>query len=141
MPAHGLSNFQGGSHKLCRNICSQSPIFSFEYYVDFWPEIYLILYSSLENLITHDSIFYVPVGDFRHQGIKILGGLQFLGYLRSLNLKFQKARTKIEVVLSLPCCLSQRKVLKYSRNCSLHNTLIPNFVKPLIYILLNIIIL
>ena len=26
------------------------------------------------------------------------------------------------------------KVLKYSRNCSLHNTLIPNLVKPLMYI-------
>ena len=30
------------------------------------------------------------------------------------------------------------KVLKYSRNCSLHNTLIPNLVKPLMYIYCNI---
>ena len=29
------------------------------------------------------------------------------------------------------------KVLNYSRNCSLHATLIPNLVKPLTYILLD----
>ena len=39
--------------------------------------------------------------------IKVLWSLQFLGYLRTLSLKFQKARTKIEVVLALPCWLSQ----------------------------------
>ena len=33
--------------------------------------------------------------------------IQFLEYLRTLSLKFQKARTKIEVVLALPCWLSQ----------------------------------
>ena len=33
--------------------------------------------------------------------------LQFLGYLRTLSLKFQKARTKIEVFLFLPCWLSR----------------------------------
>ena len=65
--------------------------------------------------------------------------LQFLGYLRTFSLKFQKATSKIEVVLALPCWLSQfwsfkLKVLKYSWNCSLHNTLIPNLVKPLIRI-------
>ena len=87
--------------------------------------------------------------------IKVLRRLQILEYLRTLCLKFQKARTKIEVVLSLPCWLAQLnwdsqlgrlrttsilvrafwnfkcKVLKYSRTCSLHNTLIPNLVKPL----------
>ena len=86
---------------------------------------------------------------FTKFGIKVLWRLQFLEYLRTLRLKFQKARTKIEVVLSLPCWLSQLnwdsqqgrlrttsilvrafwnfklKVLKYSRSCSLHNTLIP----------------
>jgi hypothetical protein len=46
-------------------------------------------------------------GFFRLQGIKVLWRLQFLGYLRTLSLKFQKVRTKIEVVLSLPCWLSQ----------------------------------
>ena len=33
--------------------------------------------------------------------------LKFHWYLRTLSLKFQKARTKIEVFLSLPCWLSQ----------------------------------
>ncbi len=36
-------------------------------------------------------------GFFRLQGIKILCRLQFLGYLRTLSLEFQKAQTKIEV--------------------------------------------
>ena len=39
--------------------------------------------------------------------IKVAWSLQFLGYLRTLSLKFLKARTKIEVFLSLPCWLSQ----------------------------------
>ena len=39
--------------------------------------------------------------------IKVAWSLQFLGYLRTLSLKFQKARTKIEVVLSLPWWLPQ----------------------------------
>ena len=98
------------------------------------------------------------VRGFTKFGIKVLWRLQFLEYLRTLSLKFQKARTKFEVVLTLPCWLSQLnwdsqqgrvrttsilvrafwnfklKVLKYSRNCSFHNTLIPNLVKPLKYI-------
>ena len=98
-------------------------------------------------------------GFFRLQGIKVLWRLQFLEYLRTLSLKFQMARTKIEVVLSLPCWLSQFswdslvgrlrttsifvrafwnfefKVLKYPRNCRLHATLIQNLVKPLKYTL------
>ena len=44
---------------------------------------------------------------FTKFGIKVLWRLQCLEYLRTLRLKFQKARTKIEVVLSLPCWLSQ----------------------------------
>ena len=96
---------------------------------------------------------------FRHEGIKVLWRLQFMEYLRNLHLKFQKARTKTEVFLSLPSWLSQfswdsqqsrprktpnlvrafwnfkRKVLKYPRNCRPHATLIPNLVKPLITIL------
>ena len=44
---------------------------------------------------------------FTKFGIKVLWRLQFLEYLGTLCLKFQKARTKIEVVLSLPCWLSQ----------------------------------
>jgi hypothetical protein len=43
---------------------------------------------------------------FRLQGIKIYWLIQFLEYLRTLSLKFQKARTKIGVVLALPCWLS-----------------------------------
>ena len=38
---------------------------------------------------------------------KELWRLQFFEYLRTLSLKFQKGRTKIEVVLGLPCWLSQ----------------------------------
>ena len=96
---------------------------------------------------------------FTKFGIKVAWSLQFLGYLRTLRLKFQKAQTKIGVFLGLPSWLSQfswdsqkgrprktpvlvrafwnfkRKVLKYPRNCRLHATLIPNLVKPLIYIL------
>ena len=56
--------------------------------------------------------------------------LKFHWHLRTFSLK-QKARTKIEVFLSLPCWLSQSilliafwnfklKVLKYPRNCRLH---------------------
>ena len=107
---------------------------------------------------------YLHLGDsgfFRLQGIKVLWGLHFFEYLRTLSLRFQKARTIIEVVLSLACWLSQfswdsqqgrlkttsvlvqafwnfkLKVLKYSRNCRLHNTLIPNLVKPLNCVYLN----
>ena len=99
------------------------------------------------------------IRSFTKFGIKVLWRLQFLGYFRTLNLKSQKAPTKIEVVLTPPGWLSQLswdsqpgrvrtssilvrafwnfklKVLKYSRNYSLHNTLIPNFLKPLMYIL------
>ena len=63
------------------------------------------------------------IGFFRLQGIKVLWRLKFLGYLRTLSLKFQKARTKIEVVLTLPCWLSQFSF-----------ALIPNLVKPLMYL-------
>ena len=40
--------------------------------------------------------------DFTKFGIEVLWRLQFLEYLRTLSLKFQKAWTKIEVVLTLP---------------------------------------
>ena len=71
--------------------------------------------------------------------------LQFLGYLRNLSLKFQKAMTKIGSaqlgrVRKTPILVwtfwnFKLKVLNYSRNCILHATLIPNLVKPLLYIL------
>ena len=84
--------------------------------------------------------------------------LQFLGYLRTLSLKFQKTTSKIEAFLALLCWLFQvswnsqqgraRKtsililafwnfklqVLKHPRNCRLHATLILNLTKPPIYI-------
>ena len=59
------------------------------------------------------SSWTVPYGmyirGFTKFGIKVLWRLQFLMYLRTLRLKFQKTRTKIEVVMSLPCRLSQLK--------------------------------
>ena len=50
---------------------------------------------------------YMYIRGFTKFDIKVLWRLQFLEYLRTLRLKFQKARIKIEVVLSLPCWLSQ----------------------------------
>ena len=44
--------------------------------------------------------------EFTKFSIKVAWSLQFLGYLRTLIL-FQKATSKIEVFLSLPCWLSQ----------------------------------
>ena len=41
-------------------------------------------------------------------GIMVLCRLHVLEYLRTLHLRFQNARTNIEVVLSLPCWLSQQ---------------------------------
>ena len=62
---------------------------------------------------------------FTKFGIKVLWRLQFLEYLRTLRLK-QKTRTKIEVVLSLPCWLSQ---------LNWDSQQITNLVKPLTYLL------
>jgi hypothetical protein len=42
--------------------------------------------------------------------ITVACDLKFHWYLRTLSLTFQKARTKIEVFLSLPCWLSRLKV-------------------------------
>ena len=50
---------------------------------------------------------YIIIRGFTKFGIKVSRRLQFLEYLRTLHLKFQKARTKTEVVLSLPCWLAQ----------------------------------
>ena len=87
--------------------------------------------------------------------ITVACGLKFHWFLRTLNLKFQKARTKIDVFLSLPCWLSQLnwdsqqgrdrktsilvlafwnfkfKVLKCQWNIRPHATVISKFVKPL----------
>ena len=52
-------------------------------------------------------VYLGDTGFFRLQGIKVFWSLQFLGYLRTLSLKFQKASSKIKVVLALPGWLSQ----------------------------------
>ena len=56
-------------------------------------------------MCTHESLYIRGCQKF---GIKVYWRLQFLEYLRTLSLKFQNARTKIEVVLTLPCWLSQQ---------------------------------
>ena len=45
-------------------------------------------------------------GFFKTFDIKVAWSLQFWGYLRTLSLKFQKATSKMEIFLSLPCWLS-----------------------------------
>ena len=45
---------------------------------------------------------------FTNLGITVACGLKFHRYLRTLSLKFQKARSKTEVFLSLPCWLSAK---------------------------------
>ena len=92
---------------------------------------------------------------FTKFGIKVLWRLQFLEYLRTLRLKFQKARTKTGVFLGhwdsqlgrprkTPILVQafwnfKLKVLKYPRNCRLHATLIQKgfskILNRLIYIL------
>ena len=113
---------------------------NFDDYPGFQPKTTFMYYFA------HDCTY---IRGFTKFGIKVLWRLQFFEYLRTLRLKFQKAWTKIEVVLSLPSWLSQRnldsqqgrlrttsvlvrafwnfklKVLEYSRICSLLNTLIP----------------
>ena len=46
----------------------------------------------------------------------------------------QQGRARTTSILVRAFWNFKRKVLKYPRNCSLHNTLISNLVKPLIYI-------
>jgi hypothetical protein len=79
----------------------------------------------LLHLLIFVSIISTYIRVIQKFGIKVYWRLQFSEYLGTLSLKFQKARTKTEVVLSLPSWLSQLKVPKYSRNCSLQYTLIP----------------
>ena len=64
------------------------------------------LLSTWISLLTKsDSV--VGVGVSPSFEITVVCGLKFYWYLRTLSLKFQKARTKIEIFLSLPCWLSQ----------------------------------
>ena len=79
-----------------------------------WEMIYRFIPNFAAKRAIKDILslkgFWCPLGDTgfcRLQGIKVLWSLQFLGYFRTLSLKFQKATSKIEVVLALPCWLSQ----------------------------------
>ena len=49
-----------------------------------------------------DQKMSMIIRGFTKFGIKVLWRLHFLEYLRTLRLKFQKAQTEIDVVLSLP---------------------------------------
>ena len=55
------------------------------------------------------------------------------GVFEDLNWDSQQGRLRTTSILVRAFWNFKRKVLKYSRNCSLHNTLIPNLVKPYIY--------
>ena len=67
----------------------------------------LLLPFAFKNWVAVIKKKSMYIRGFTKFGIKVLWRLQFLEYLRTLSLKFQKARTKIEVVLTLPCWLSQ----------------------------------
>ena len=81
-----------------------------------WHMIYMVL--GKKQLITihpytQGNLTRLPIMGFTKFSIKEAWSLQFWGCLRTLNLKFQKARTKIEVVLGLPCWLSQSGQLQF----------------------------
>ena len=77
----------------------------------FWIAISLMFVIFMYPCVVKSSMCYVCIlghtGFFRLQDIKVLWCLQLLGYLRTLSLKFQRATSKIEVVLALPYWLSQ----------------------------------
>ena len=77
---------------------------------------------------------------------KVLWRLQFLEYLRTLTLKFQKAKIKLNwdsqqgrvrttSILVRAFWNFKVKVLKYPKNCSFQYTLIPNFWHTLLDVL------
>ena len=74
---------------------------------------YCVPFAFLKPYTLGDS------GFFRLQGIKVLWRLQFWEYLRTLSLKFQKALTKIEVVLSLPCWSEPSEILNVRSSSTL----------------------
>ena len=61
----------------------------------------------------------IYIRSFTKFGIKVLWRLYFLRYLRTLSLKFQKARTKLDF------WNFKFKILKWPINCRPYNTLIP----------------
>jgi hypothetical protein len=76
-----------------------------------WPEpIWIKVKKSWLLLPQHQSMY---IRGFTNFEITVACGLEFHWYLRTLSLKFQNARTKIEVRLSLPCWLSQFSLLKF----------------------------
>ena len=60
-----------------------------------------VAFSEYRNF-THPVGTLADSGFFKTFCIKVAWSLQFLGYLRTLSLKFQKATTKIGVFLTLP---------------------------------------
>ena len=110
------------------------PIFSFVYlyfplwvWIESWkkwtPKFSVTKYLSIWD-ITKNLDKREPIRGCQKFGIKIYWRLQFLEYMRTLNSKFRKDRTKIEVALTLPCWLSQI-------NYSLQYTLIPWSLKKM----------
>ena len=78
---------------------------------------HMILYQmslSIRQFTNFIKYFSTYIRGFTKFGIKILWRLRFLEYMRTKRLKFQKAWTKIEVVLSLPCWLSQQQLQFWS---------------------------
>ena len=93
-------------------------------------------------MVNQIYIIHVPtLGDtqfFRLQCIKALWRLQFLEYLRTLSSwESQQGRLRTTSILVRAFWNLKLKVLKYSKNCSLQYTLIPNFWQTLLYILTN----
>ena len=61
------------------------------------------IFDPVDKLFdTFDSFYSMYIRGFTKFDIKVLCRLQFLQYLRTLSLKFQKARTKIGDFLGLP---------------------------------------
>ena len=85
----------------CFNDCSLFFTITLQSTLELRNTIFPFLNRELFDLIK------IYVRDFTKFQITVGCGLQFHWFLRTLSLKFQTARTKIEVCLSLPCWLSQ----------------------------------
>ena len=69
--------------------------------------------SQKSNCFCMYNSTYIQFRGFTKFGIKVLWRLQFFIGYRTLSLKSQKARTKIEVVLSLHRCICIRGFTKF----------------------------
>ena len=68
----------------------------------FFGSEYSIVKDSNANLTVENWNFKIcPLGGVKSLVSRYIEGYSFWGYLRTLSLKFQKARTKIKVVLTL----------------------------------------